>query len=419
VLAAPAAAASDIAGTWSGTWTRNGDALPVEVTFRESAGGLSGAFDSDSLQVAGIPFMQVTQSGDRVHFVLKGDQSTTVFDGREAGDTIEGSLSENDIAGRFRLVRAASAPAEPAARDVTFADGPVRLAGTLLMPGTPGRHPAIVFLHGSGAEGRFANRWLAQRFARAGFVALIYDKRGVGASTGDWQSAGFSELADDAVAGVRLLQSLPEVVATKVGIYGHSQGGTIAPLVADRAGDLAFVIASAAGGTDPAATEEYSVGNSIGLRSLPPAEASDARAFVHAIVDVAYRGHSRAELDAAASRFRTRSWYFEPPPADNFYWSFARRIAPYRPAPYWRKVKAPVLLLYGASDERIPPQRDGSAIVAALHAGGNARVSLKLFAAADHNFLLPLRNGGWPKHVPGYAETLTRWAKAQVGSPGR
>ena len=77
------------------------------------------------------------------------------------------------------------------------------LAGTLVLPATPGKHPAIACLHGSGPEARWANHYLAQKFAEHGIVALIYDKRGVGESSGDWQKATFAELADDAAAGIR------------------------------------------------------------------------------------------------------------------------------------------------------------------------------------------------------------------------
>jgi uncharacterized protein len=409
-----AASAAELSGTWSGVWSKGGDALSVAVTFQKSGNGYSGSFDSDALQVAGIPFADVSERGNNVHFVLKGDRTTTIFDGAQTADTLTGTFSENNARGTFQLKRTEAQSVTIETREVDFRNGNVKLAGTLLLPRSTGRYSAILFLHGSGPEGRFANRWLAKEFAEAGFAALITDKRGVGQSTGDWRTAGFDELAGDAVAGVRFLEALPEVNAKKIGIYGHSQGGTIAPLVAERAGDLAFIVAAAAGGIDPATMEEYSVGNSIGIASLSPRDLADARTFVHAIVEVAYHGKPRKELDTLSAKFRDRAWYFDPPPPDNFYWSFARRIAAYDPARHWRQVKAPVLLLFGNSDQRVPPKADSEAIAAALHAGGNDDVTLKMFANADHTFSLPNPNGGWPKHVPRYAEMIVEWAKAKA-----
>ncbi|MDE1985240.1 MAG: alpha/beta fold hydrolase [Alphaproteobacteria bacterium] len=412
-LSVPAQAAG-LAGSWTGVWTKNGDPLPVTVTFRETEQGLAGSFDSDALQVSGIPFRDVHEAPPKVHFVLAGDATTSVFDGTLKDNVLAGDFVEGGTKGTFRLERLHGLPSTVQTRDVTFRNGDVTLAGTLLLPAGTAPHPAILFLQGSGPEGRWANRYLAERFAKAGFAALIYDKRGVGQSTGDWHKAGFEELAADAVQGIRFLQAQPEVAGKRIGIYGHSQGGTLAPLVARRAGDLAFVIGAAAGGIDPAEMEEYSVGNSIGLSALPPREAADAKVFVHAIVDVGYRGHPRAELDALSAKFKDRPWFFDPPPPENFYWSFARGIASYDPADNWRQVKAPVLLLFGKADERVPPGRSSRAIIAALKAGGNEDVTLRMFVKADHTFTLPSSGHGWPKHVPGYADVMIAWARSRT-----
>lgn len=265
-------------GDWRGSWIKDGDALPVTVMFVKTGDTYSGAFDSDALQVAGIPLGNVSDSNGRVHFQIAGDQSTTVFDGEFTGDTMSGTFTDGSDKGSFGLVRATLPTPRIRTRDVTFQSKDVALAGTILLPATPGRHAAIVFLHGSGPEGRSANQYLAQKFAERGVVSLIYDKRGVGQSTGDWQKVGFDALADDAVAGVRFLQSQTEVDGTRVGMYGHSQGGTIAPLVGVRARGLHFIIASAAGGIEPADVETYSVENAIGMATLSSAERADAQA---------------------------------------------------------------------------------------------------------------------------------------------
>jgi dipeptidyl aminopeptidase/acylaminoacyl peptidase len=298
---------------------------------------------------------------------------------------------------------------------VAFQDRDVTLAGTLLLPATSGKHLGIVFLHGSGPEGRWANHYLAQRCAERGIVALIYDKRGVGQSTGDWQKATLEALADDAVAGVRFLQSQSQVDATRVGVYGHSQGGTIAPLVAVNDGDLRFVIASAAAGIDSADVETYSVENSVGVKDLPSAERGDAQSYVHALVDVAYHGKDRAPLDAMAAKFKGRDWYFAPPPPDNSYWLISREMAAFKPTEYWRQIKSPVLLIYGAHDERVPPRESANAVQAALKSTGNRNVTVKTYSNSDHTFIIvdPPRKGGWPKHEPDYADVLVSWILAQ------
>ena len=183
------------------------------------------------------------------------------------------------------------------------------------------------------------------------------------------------------------------------------------PLLDADAGGLAFIIASAAPGLSPAAVETYSVQNLIGVASLPPAERTDATLYVRALIDTAYRGQPRADLETLAARFKDRSWFFAPPPPDNAYWSLSRSIAAFEPAAAWARVRAPVLLVYGAKDERVPPEASLQAIKAAL-ARGRARVSVKLYGDADHTFTIvaPTSTAGWSKHEPDYGAALTAWA---------
>ena len=188
---------------------------------------------------------------------MVGDASTMIFSGRLRGDAITGSFKEGNASGSFSAARSGAAPPPPRQEELTFASGDVMLAGTIFVPPGNGPHPGIVFLHGSGAEGRWASNYLAERFSRCGFAALVFDKRGVGQSGGKWQEAGFEELAADAAAAVSALSSRPYVARGRVDIHAHSQGGTLAPLAA-RMGNPAFVIASAAGGVPMRDMETFS-----------------------------------------------------------------------------------------------------------------------------------------------------------------
>ena len=412
------AAAQDLAGTWRGVWIKQGDPLPVTMTFARAGETYAATFDSDALQASGVPVTAVRAADGKVHFEIKGDATTSVFDGEIADGALSGGFVDGpDSGGHFDLKHVSAAPPAVASREVSFQNGPVTLAGTLLLPAAPGRRPAVVFLQGSGPEGRWANRYLAQKMAEAGLVALIYDKRGVGGSSGDWKSADFDTLAADAAAGVKLLRAQPEVDPARVGVYGHSQGGAVAPLAAARAGGLAFIIASSAPGTDPADTEVYSLENSIGVSRLSGVERAEAEAFVHALVDTAYHGKDRKALDALGERLKGRAWYFTPPPPSDPYWTVSRRIEAYKPAAAWRRVKAPVLLMYGAFDERVTPYESLDVIKAALRAGGDERVMTKVYTQADHSFTIvgPDKTSGWPKREPDIAGLMINWIAAQVG----
>jgi uncharacterized protein len=412
-LAVPAAAAG-LGGQWAGVWVKEGDSLPVTVTFVATSQGENGSFDSDALQVAGIPFAEVKHDGNKVHWVLRGDTSVTEFDGTLKGNRLDGALIEAGKAGHFSLMRQKQTKTPVESTDVSFQHDGITLAGTVLRPTgqSARRRPGIVFAHGSGPEGRWANRYLATRFAEAGFVALITDKRGVGGSSGDWKTASLADFAADAESGIAFLRAQPDVDPERIGIFGHSQGGWVAPLVASQDARMAFVIASSASGIDLAETEEYSLANALGVQRLPPEDASEAKAFVHAIVATAYRGASYDRLKTTIAPFAKRQWYFDPPPANDYYWSFARKLAAFSPFDTWRNVRAHVLLLYGEDDERIPVEPSIAAITAALKAGGHGAPTVNVFAHADHTFRI--EGKGWHKRVPGYADLMIAWTTAHV-----
>ncbi|HYO45985.1 MAG TPA: alpha/beta fold hydrolase [Gemmatimonadota bacterium] len=399
-----------LAGTWTGAWGRAADTLAVTMRFEEQDGAWIGSFDAERLRVEGIPFQEVEVELPEVIVRLVGDATTTVFIGRVERDSLTGILREGEDLGWFALVRTTAPAPSLSEEEVRFRNGEVELAGTLVLPPGSGPHPAVVFLHGSGAEGRWASRFLARRLAHDGIAALIWDKRGVGGSAGWWPEASFEDLAADAAAAVAFVRTRPEVDPARVGIHGHSQGGTIAPLAAVRSG-ADFVIASAAAGLPMADVEVYSVGNAIGLASLPPEEAALARAFVEVLVDVAYRGAPAAELEAVAERARGHAWFFDPPGPDDPYWLFSRRIADFDPLGWWAQIEVPVLLLYGSGDERVPVEPSRMAIVGAIEALGKAQVETRVFEGADHTFRVRRPGDVWPRTVDGYPEALLDWLR--------
>ena len=406
-LAGVAYAQADLAGTWTGAWGKSADTLSVTMRFEEGAGAWSGSFDSERLRVQGIPFTEVAFEAPHVTLRMVGDATTMVFTGTIEGDSLRGTLEEDGETGWFAFGR--NDVVDPALHqeEVRFRNGEVELAGTLLLPAGPGPHPAVVFLHGSGPEGRWASNYLARRVVEGGTAALIWDKRGVGESAGSWEAAGFEDQAGDAAAAVALLRSRPEIDGDRVGIHGHSQGGTIAPLVAVRS-NADFVIGSAASGLPMDDVEVYSVGNFVGIPAMSGEEAQLARAYVEALVDVAYRGAPRDSLDAITERARGREWFFEPPAPDDSYWSFSRRIADFDPLIWWRQVEVPALLLYGSDDERVPAEASSVAITEALESSGHSP-TVRILQGADHTFRVRRPEDEWPRTVDGYPDALLDW----------
>ena len=136
------------------------------------------------------------------------------------------------------LISVPAFAAEPRVEEVAFASHGVTLAGSIVMPVDRPAFAALVFVHGSGKQER--NLALAERFARAGIIALVYDKRGAGKSGGEYEgNQSVSErniglLADDANAALGALAAHAATKRIPIGLAGISQAGWIAPVAAAR-----------------------------------------------------------------------------------------------------------------------------------------------------------------------------------------
>src|SRR5690606_7323045 len=80
---------------------------------------------------------------------------------------------------------------------------------------------------------------------RNGIAVLRVDDRGVGETTGDVMSATSMDFADDVLEGIAYLLADKRINHNKIGLIGHSEGGVIAPLVANKSNDIAFIISLA------------------------------------------------------------------------------------------------------------------------------------------------------------------------------
>jgi len=124
-----------------------------------------------------------------------------------------------------------------------------QLAGTLTVPDGKGPFPAVVLVSGTGHNTRDEDVWghkvflvLADALSRRGLAVLRYDKRGVGGSAGDYDTATTADFTSDAGAAVSWLKAQPQVDPLHVGVLGHSEGGIIAPAVAARDKSVSFVV---------------------------------------------------------------------------------------------------------------------------------------------------------------------------------
>jgi uncharacterized protein len=242
--------------------------------------------------------------------------------------------------------------------DVRYPSGELTLAAELLLPESDPPHAAAVVLQGSGDSDR-SNAWaaeIAHEFVRNGVAVLLTDKRGCGASEGDWRTAGFNDLAGDALAGVRYLRGRKEVDPERVGLLGLSQGGWVAPLAAARSSDVAFIVDVSGCAVSFAEQSLLEMTNTLRQAGFSGEQAlaelgSLQRAAGRYALGGDWEGYAAARERALASEWKAIAAEYPDRP-DAPIWGFLGDALGFDPLPYWLQVEVPVLVFYGEEDER-------------------------------------------------------------------
>ncbi|CAG9294943.1 alpha/beta hydrolase family protein [Celerinatantimonas diazotrophica] len=120
---------------------------------------------------------------------------------------------------------------------VSFSSGTNKLSGTLIVPKGVTSPPIALIVHGDGPQDRFSNSDylpFINQLLEAGIGVYSWDKPGIGKSSGHWLSQSMSDRAQEVLAALKKIRSLPNINPQKVGLLGFSQAGWVIPLVADQ-----------------------------------------------------------------------------------------------------------------------------------------------------------------------------------------
>lgn len=415
---------AELIGAWEGEMTREGKTWRIGLDVAPGAEKARGLVEFTD--IASEREFAVKTDDNKV--LLRRSQPNSpdiIFDGVIDGGKITGKFNGIGIAADFTLRRTGdSMQGAYREEEVGFKNGDVTLAGTLILPENAPKAPGIIFTHGSGPATRAQNRDWALKFVKKGVAALIYDKRGTGKSTGEMRSASMEDLADDAIAGLNYLKTRNDIDHAKIGVLGHSQGGWIAPLASVRAKGFAFVIASAASGVGPDKQSIYHRAGIIresGFSEEAVKQATDLRERLYASGRLLLRGDpgaksEREKISAELQKYNKEPWYSAselPPDLKNDNPSRgALQLLYFEPEPMWRKVKAPVLLLWGDQDHVVPVEEGKDIIQKALITGGNKDVTVKIFPGIDHGiYHVRPKDAPWdfPRAGLAYFDASVEW----------
>ncbi len=416
-----------IDGYWEGFVERQGAKLAIKVEFKTAADGIKAVIDIPDLYIHGYQLSKLRYEPPGLHFELPLSREPDKFDGAFKGEFIEGTYSgrfyQNETRSAYLILwRLKKKPLPYQEEEVSFQNGDVKLAGSLFLPLKKGPHPAVVFFHGSGPQTRESYlRYFAVLFAQQGIATLIFDKRGTGASTGEvWYKTGdrFDTLVADALSGVQYLLSRPDITPGKIGLWGFSQGGWLAPLAASRSKDIAFLIVVSGGGVTPAEQEVYDDEIKLRDRGYPPEEVAEAVALLRLADDVIRGRESWEKFAAARSQAQKKEWfalldrYPVKLPKEDDTWQGGGAGLDDDPRLLWEKTAIPVLAIFGEMDKLTPSEESARRIGSALQKAGNRDYTLKTFPMGDHALLVPSGKDAkwdWDRPAPGWLDSMVNW----------
>jgi len=240
-------------------------------------------------------------------------------------------------------------------REIVFTSGSFRLAGTLTVPDTGGRFPAVLLVPGSGQVNRDENHKklrlnvfhdLAEILANKGFASLRYDKRGVGASDGNYWETGFHDNVSDALTALDLLKKQDDIVSDKVFLLGHSEGAYISIGIAGSGFDIAGVILLAGG---VQSGEEM-----LKWQALKVVEGM--KGFNKWLINMLHLDVAKSQQKQLDKIKKSKKDYFRVQLVVKMNAKWMRELLAYNPALDLSAISVPVLALTGSKDIQVDPE---------------------------------------------------------------
>lgn|GEM_PF-55882 len=402
---------AEVAGDWLGTLEPGPIKLRIVVHITQANDGLKATIDSPDQNASGLPVSSVEVIGATLK--LQSEKLNAIFEGKISSDlnTLDGRWKQGagswplvlkrvtdkaDLSPRLR-------PQEPR-RPYPYREEEVaydnkvqgnKLAATLTLPPGHGPFPAVVLITGSGPQDRNESLMghkpflvLSDYLTRKGIAVLRADDRGVGKSTGNFAGATTADFATDTEAGIAYLKTRTEVNAKMIGLIGHSEGGVIAPMIAARNHDVAFIVMLAGSGVpgDDIIVAQTELIAEAGGKSHEEAMKAGAKEREilklveqhtdNALLEKQLREElagemSNAQIGAAIKQLNS---------------PWLRYFIAYDPATALKKVTCPVLALNGAKDLQVPPRQNLPAIRSALEAAGNKNFEVDELPGLNHLF---------------------------------
>lgn len=404
--------------SWKGTLVADPQEFEFRIRlFRDSQGQISGKLDSFTENLMGLP-LELDMNDEKFNFELK--ISAAAYEGTFDEDREKLSGTWKQAGGEYPLefekteldarpvINRPQHPEKPYPYDeeqVTWenTDDNVTLAGTLTIPKGDGPFPAMILISGSGPQDRDETIFehkpflvIADHLTQKGIAVLRFDDRGVGESTGNFATATSEDFACDVSAGVDFLTSHPGIDASKIGLIGHSEGGLIAPIVANDTDKVAMIVLLAGPGVDGGeilVSQTRAMAEAAGASSelidaqeklmttlverLSGSDEELTSDYLDSVVDEVTATLEDADKQALQAAKGSMIQFGTP---------WFRYFVRHDPAGTLKMVKCPVLAINGTKDLQVLADLNVDAIQAALEAGENGDWEVQKLANLNHLF---------------------------------
>lgn len=433
--------ASGIEGIWEGKLNVPGIELRIVCRISKNPDGtITATLDSPDQGVTDIPMEKIIVKDNDLYMEI--NSLGGIFEGKISSDflTIEGQWKQSGQALPLTVKRVNKAvevfrPQEPKKpypyieEEVVYEnkEEEITLIGTLTLPPGKSSSPVVLLITGSGPQDRnetvFGHRpflVLADYLTRQGIAVLRVDDRGVGESTGDFSQATSEDFASDVLTGIKYLKTRKEINPEQIGLIGHSEGGLIAPMVAVKSRDVAFIVLMA--GTGLTGEEILYLQGALISRAMGVSEEdiTKNRQFNEKIFTLIKEEKDDKIIEEKLGQMFMADWVelneeekeaigdqevYLKAQLQSLLSPWLKFFLTYDPKPTLSKVKCPVLAINGEKDLQVPPKENLSAIEEALKTGGNQNYTIKEFPGFNH--LFQTAQTGLPAEYAKIEETIS------------
>ena len=418
-------------GEYAGHIEIMGQQIDIETRFQTTGSDYQGMLSIPAQGAHNLKMNSIRFSDPQISFRVDTVTSHLEFDGKyhAEGDSLSGTFRQSGYEGTFVLkTKEKEATVDWIRQEVAFYNDTIKLAGTLSLPDTSQKYPAVVLLSGSGQQTRDENvmgfkifKQLEKYFISRNLAVLRYDDRGAGKSdNGNVAQATSEDLAGDALAAYHFLKNNPHIDANKIGMMGHSEGSILANMVAQKT-NVAFVVMMA-GPVMPGhellveqgraimeaegqsrETMESNLETNKAIYQEVMRENTDRQKIESLLRDALTQADSaqKEKMISQQMQFLTQPWM--------------EFFLQYDPATPIASADYPILAVFGAKDTQVPVEPNMKELTRIMQNNPHHKIDTLVFDEANH--LFQKADSGSPSEyskldkafVEGFTEQVAEW----------